>query len=204
MRAMANELLTSAAAERNKEPILAVLESVLPASGTVLEIASGTGQHICFFAQALPGIRWQPTEPDAASGESIAAGIRETGLANVAAPIPLDVTEPRWPVADQYDAVLCINMVHISPWRATQALLRGAARHLPTQGKLVLYGPYLEGGQAVPSNLEFDASLKRRNPEWGLRELEEVTGLAAIHGLHRQQVVRMPANNLTLVFARPP
>jgi SAM-dependent methyltransferase len=204
MPTMANELLTSAAAERNKEPILAVLKSVLPESGTVLEIASGTGQHICFFAQALPGIHWQPTEPDAASGESIAVRIRENGLTNVAAPIALDVMEPHWPVADQYAAVLCVNMIHISPWRATQALLRGASRHLAAQGKLVLYGPYLEGGTAAPSNMEFDASLKRRNPGWGLRELEEVTRVAATHGLHRRQVVRMPANNLTLVFSRTP
>ena len=204
MHAMANELLTSTAADRNKDPILAVLKSVLPEKGTVLEIASGTGQHICHFAQALPGIRWQPTEPDAASRESIAVRIRESGLGNVAATIGLDVMAPRWPVADQYDAVLCINMIHISPWRATHALLGGAARHLPPQGKLVLYGPYLEGGEAVSSNLEFDASLKRRNPEWGLRELEEVTRVAATHGLHRQQVVRMPANNLTVVFSRAP
>jgi hypothetical protein len=196
------DLPFSPAAERNKDPILAVLESVLPKDGTVLEIASGTGQHICFFAQALPGIQWQPTEPDAASGESIAIRIHESGLRNVAAPIALDVMEPRWPVAESYAAILCINMIHISPWAATHALLRGAARHLPAQGKLVLYGPYLEGGKAVQSNMDFDASLKRRNPEWGLRELEEVTRLAASHGLHRQQVVRMPANNLTLVYAR--
>jgi hypothetical protein len=194
----------SAAADRNKDPILAVLEPLLPKQGAVLEIASGTGQHICHFAQALPGIRWQPTEPDAASGESIAMRIRESGLTNVAAPIALDVMEPRWPVADGYAAILCINMIHISPWAATQALLRGAARHLSAQGKLVLYGPYLEHGKAVQSNMDFDASLKRRNSEWGLRELEEVTLLAATHGLHRQQVVRMPANNLTVVFARPP
>ncbi len=194
----------SAAADRNKDPILAVLEPLLPRQGAVLEIASGTGQHICHFAQALPGIRWQPTEPDAASGESIAMRIRESGLLNVAAPIALDVMEPRWPVADGYAAILCINMIHISPWAATQALLRGAARHLSAQGKLVLYGPYLEHGKAVQSNMDFDASLKRRNSEWGLRELEEVTLLAATHGLHRQQVVRMPANNLTVVFARPP
>lgn len=194
----------SAAADRNKDPILAVLEPLLPKQGAVLEIASGTGQHICHFAQALPGIRWQPTEPDAASGESIAMRIRESGLLNVAAPIALDVMEPRWPVADGYAAILCINMIHISPWAATQALLRGAARHLSAQGKLVLYGPYLEHGKAVQSNMDFDASLKRRNSEWGLRELEEVTRLAATHGLHRQQVVRMPANNLTVVFARPP
>ena len=201
---MIQELPFSPAAERNKDPILTVLESVLPQTGTVLEIASGTGQHICFFAQALPGIHWQPSEPDAASSEAIGVRMRESGVGNVAPAIALDVMEPIWPVADQYDAVLCINMVHISPWRATHALLRGAARHLRTQGKLVLYGPYLEDGKAAPSNLEFDASLKRRNPEWGLRELEEVTRVAATHGLHRQQVVRMPANNLTVVFSRAP
>jgi hypothetical protein len=194
----------SPAAERNKDPILAVLQSVLPKEGAVLEIASGTGQHICFFAQALPGVQWQPTEPDLASGESIAVRIRASGLTNVATPIALDVMEPRWPVAESYAAILCINMIHISPWAATDALLRGAARHLPAQGKLVLYGPYLEGGQATQSNMDFDASLKQRNPEWGLRELEEVTRLAESRGLHRQQVVRMPANNLTVVFARSP
>lgn len=201
---MIQELPFSPAAERNKDPILTVLESLLPETGTVLEIASGTGQHICFFAQALPGIHWQPSEPDAASSEAIGVRIRESGVGNVAPAIALDVMEPIWPVAERYDAVLCINMVHISPWRATHALLRGAARHLPTQGKLVLYGPYLEDGKAAPSNLEFDASLKRRNPEWGLRELDEVTRVAATHGLHRQQVVRMPANNLTVVFSRAP
>jgi hypothetical protein len=199
---MANELLTSPAAERNKDPILTVLESVLPAQGSVLEIASGTGQHVCHFAAQLPGIRWQPTEPDAASREAVATRVREAALGNVEPPIGLDVHAPRWPVDASYDAVLCINMIHISPWSATQALCLGAARHLPTGGKLVLYGPYLENGQAAPSNLDFDATLKRRNPEWGLRELEDVTRMAALHGLQRQQVVRMPANNLTLVFGK--
>ena len=199
---MIAELPYSAAAERNKEPILTVLESVLPDSGKVLEIASGTGQHVCFFAQSLPGIRWQPTEPDDASRESIVARARESGLANVAAPIALDVLATRWPVDDDFDAILCVNMIHISPWSATHALLRGAARHLKPGGMLILYGPYLENGSAVPSNLEFDASLKRRNAEWGLRELEEVTRVAATHGLHRRQRVLMPANNLPLVFAR--
>ena len=154
---MTHSLLTSAAAERNKDPILAVLESVLPASGSVLEIASGTGQHVCFFAGALPDIRWQPTEPDEASREAINARIREAGLTNVAPPIPLDVLETCWAVNGHYDAVLCINMIHISPWSATQALCRGAARHLDTQGLLVLYGPYLEDGKAAQSNLDFDA-----------------------------------------------
>ena len=199
---MTNELLTSAAAERNKDPILTVLESVLPKSGSVLEIASGTGQHVCFFAGAMPGIRWQPTEPEDAAREAINTRIREAALENVAEPISLDVLEPHWPVHERYDAVLCINMVHISPWRATHALFRGVAKLLAPQGKLVLYGPYLENGKAVQSNLDFDASLKRRNAEWGLRELEEVTRVAAGHSLQRLQIVRMPANNLTIVFAR--
>ena len=201
---MTNELLTSAAAERNKDPILTVLESVLPESGSVLEIASGTGQHVCFFAQALPGIRWQPTEPDETSREAISTRIREATLGNVAMPIALDVEEPHWPVHEHYDAVLCINMIHISPWRATHALFRGAAKLLAPQGKVVLYGPYLENGTAVQSNLDFDASLKRRNAEWGLRELEEVTRVAAGHSLQREQIVRMPANNLIVAFGRSP
>src|SRR5688500_4668711 len=143
---MTNELLTSPAAERNKAPILTVLETVLPETGRGLESASGSGQHVCFFAAELPRIRWQPTEPDEASREAIVARIREAGLQNVEPPIALDVHEPRWPVAASYDAVLCINMVHISPWSSTSALCIGAARHLRTHGKLVLYGPFLEGG----------------------------------------------------------
>ena len=199
---MANELLTSTAAERNKAPILTVLESVIPSQGAVLEIASGTGQHVCHFASALPGIRWQPTEPDAAHCEAISTRIREAGLGNVDAPLALDVHAPQWPLSGTYDAVLCINMLHISPWSATHALCLGAARHLGDHGKLVLYGPYLEDGKAVQSNIDFDASLKRRNPEWGLRELDDVTRVAALHGLHRQQIVRMPANNLTVIFSK--
>ena len=199
---MTHELLSSPAAERNKDPILSVLESVLPATGNVLEIASGTGQHVCFFARHLPALTFQPTEPDAASRDSMIVRLREAGLTNVETPIALDVLEPRWPVAAAYDAVLCINMIHISPWATTDASCRGAARHLRTHGKLVLYGPYLENGTAAPSNLDFDASLKRRNAEWGLRDLLDVTRTAAGHGLQRQQVVRMPANNLTVVFAK--
>ena len=152
---------------------------------------------------ALPGIRWQPTEPDAASREAMVTRIDESGLTNVEAPIALDVHEPRWPVGDGLDAILCINMIHISPWSSTAALCTGAARHLRVGGLLVTYGPYLENGTAVPSNLDFDASLKRRNAEWGLRDLDDVTRVAAEHGLARRQVVRMPANNLTVVFAKP-
>jgi hypothetical protein len=197
-----NELLTSAAAERNKDPILTVLESVLPATGSVLEIASGSGQHVCYFAQALPGLRWQPSEPDVAGRDAIEARVRESGLENIETPIALDVHEPRWPVAGSYAAIVCINMIHISPWSATRALCVGAARHLQTGGLLVTYGPYLQSGTAAQSNLDFDASLRRRNPEWGLRDLEEVTRLAAEHGLARRQVVPMPANNLTVVFSK--
>jgi SAM-dependent methyltransferase len=199
---MANELPTSAAAERNKDPILGVLELVLPKSGRVLEIASGTGQHVCHFAAALPGLRWQPTEPDAGSRAAISARIRESGLTNVAAPVALDVHEPRWPVDDGLDAIACINMIHISPWSSTTALCAGAARHLRAGGLLVTYGPYLENGTAVQSNLDFDVSLKRRNAAWGLRDLDDVIRVAAEHGLAHRQVIRMPANNLTVVFAK--
>ena len=198
---MAPDLPFSPAAERNKDPILGVLRNVLPRAGRVLEIASGTGQHVCHFAAALPDLFWQPTEPDDASREAMVRRIRESGLGNIATPLALDVAGSPWPV-DAVDAVLCINMVHISPWPATLALLNGAARHLVPGGKLILYGPYRENGTAVASNLEFDASLKRRNPEWGLRDLEEVTRVAATLGLQRTDVARMPANNLTVVFAR--
>jgi SAM-dependent methyltransferase len=199
---MTNELLSSPAAERNKDPILTVLESVLPATGRVLEIASGTGQHVCHFAQALPGLQWQPTEPDAPARDAMAVRIREAALANVATPFALDVHEPRWPVEPDLDAIVCINMIHISPWSSTQALCVGAARHLRVGGLLVTYGPYLESGTAVQSNLDFDVSLKRRNAAWGLRDLEDVSRVAADHGLIRRQVVRMPANNLAVVFAK--
>jgi hypothetical protein len=155
-----------------------------------------------FLRASLPGIHWQPSEPDAPNRDAIVARIRESGLGNVGAPIALDVHEPRWPVAESYDAIVCINMIHISPWSATRALCVGAARHLHASGMLVTYGPYLQNGTAVQSNLDFDASLRRRNPEWGLRDLEEVTRLAAEHGLTRRQVVPMPANNLTVVFAK--
>src|SRR4051794_3835745 len=136
------ELLTSAAAERNQDPIQGVLETVLPQARRVLEIASGTGQHVCYFAARWPWLRWQPTEPDGAHREGIAARVRGAGPTNVDPPIALDVHEARWAVGE-FDAVLCINMIHIAPWSATQALCIGAARHLTSRGKLILYGPYL-------------------------------------------------------------
>lgn len=196
------ELPVSPAAERNKEPILEVLKTVLPTTGRVLEIASGTGQHVCHFAAAMPGIRWQPTEADPLQLPSLAARIAAAGLPNIEPPLALDVLRPDWPVAGTYDAILCINMVHISPWSATLALLHGAHKCLGSEGRLVLYGPYLVDGTAVQSNLDFDASLKRRDAEWGLRELEEVTRQAYREGLIRTQVFPMPANNLSVVFTR--
>jgi len=193
------------AAERNREPILAVLQEVLPAQGRVLEVASGTGQHAVFFARALPGLTWQPTDADPEALASIEAWRRAEALPNVLAPVPLDVLREPWPAQLQgpWDALVCINMVHISPWEATQALLRGAARVLAPGGKLALYGPYLvEGRETAPSNLVFDASLRSRNPAWGVRALEAVLAEGAAHGLVRERVVDMPSNNLTVVLER--
>jgi SAM-dependent methyltransferase len=191
----------SAAAERNRHPILEVLRAELPRQGKVLEIASGGGQHVAYFAEALPGLHWQPTEPDVAQHDAIAHRILAAGLANVAPPRALDVMAAEWPVTGHFDAMLCINMVHISPWAATLALFDGACRHLAPAGRLILYGPYLQQGTTAPSNLEFDASLRRRNPAWGLRDLDAVTGVAASRNLRLARVIHMPANNLSLVFS---
>jgi SAM-dependent methyltransferase len=188
------------ATERNREPLLAVLREVLPERGRVLEVASGTGQHAVYFARALPGLEWQPTDGDAGSLQSIEAWREEEGLPNVRPPVVLDASAPEWPV-EEADAVVCINMVHISPWEACRGLMRGAARVLPPGGPLVLYGPYfIEGRPTAPSNLAFDASLRERNPAWGVRELEAVTEEARAHGLERERVVDMPSNNVTVVF----
>ena len=193
------------ATERNREPLLAVLQQVLPSARSVLEIASGTGQHAVFFARALPHLTWQPTDADATALESIEAWRREEGLRNVLPAQRLDVLQQPWPetLAGPYDALVCINMVHISPWEATQALMQGAARVLGPGGKLVLYGPYLvEGRPTAPSNLAFDASLRERDPRWGLRALEAALAEGAKHGLTRERVVDMPSNNLTVVLQR--
>jgi SAM-dependent methyltransferase len=190
------------AAERNKAPILAVLEQVLPPSGLAVEIASGTGQHVVHFAQALPQWTWQPTEPDSQMRQSIAAWLAISDLPNVLPPLALDVCQPDWPV-DRADAVLCINMIHISPWHATEHLLAGCERILRPGGILYLYGPYRRFGRhTAPSNEAFDASLRQRDPQWGVRDLETVAETARQHGLEMSQVVEMPANNLSLVFVR--
>ena len=190
------------ATERNREPLLAVLREVLPTEGTLLEVASGTGQHAAFFAKAFPGLTWQPTDGDPSSLESIDAWRVEEGLANVLPARLLDASSDAWPV-EHADAVLCVNMIHISPWAACQGLMRGAARVLRPGGRLVLYGPYfVEGKETAPSNLAFDESLRARDPSWGVRELGAVTAEAARHGLQRERVVEMPSNNLTVVFRR--
>jgi hypothetical protein len=197
-----NARRTAPAAERNKEPILKVLRPVLPDSGLVLEIASGTGQHVVHFAQALPELEWQPSDPDPEARSSIAAWIAHEGLPNVRPPLDLDVGSEPWPI-DRADAVVCINMIHISPWAATQHLMTGAARLLPIRGVLFLYGPFRRmDRETAPSNEAFDAQLRRRNPEWGLRDLEAVVSVAKQNGLDLIEVTEMPANNLAVVIRK--
>jgi len=190
------------AAARNRDPILAVLREVLPRAGTVLEIASGSGEHILHFAQALPGLTFQPSDPNPEARQSIAAWAAESGLANLRPPLALDAAAPPWPIAAA-DAVLCINMVHISPWAATEGLMRAAAAILPPGAPLYLYGPYRRAGvPTAPSNEDFDRSLRSRDPAWGLRDLETVAALAAAAGFSGPAVTEMPANNLSVVFRR--
>lgn len=194
--------LSAPATERNREPIAAVLENVLPERGTVLEIASGTGEHAVYLAGRFPHLLWQPSDPDPGALASIRAWRNEAGPTNLLEPLRLDAAEAAWPVGSA-DAILCVNMVHISPWAATEGLIRGAWRVLASGAPLVLYGPYRRAGvPTAASNLAFDASLKARNPEWGLRDLEAVEGEAARHGLRLERALEMPANNLTIVFRR--
>ena len=197
-----SEARAAPAVARNRDPILQVLRRVLPAHGLVLEIASGTGEHAVHFAGALPGIVWQPTDPDAAALRSIAAWREQAGLPNLRPPLEFDVTASTWPV-ERADAVVCINMIHISPWRSAEGLMAGAGRVLGPGGVLFLYGPYKEEGRhTAPSNEAFDADLRARNPEWGVRDLGDVSALAASHGLDFVERVAMPANNFSVVFRR--
>ncbi|RMH40698.1 MAG: DUF938 domain-containing protein [Deltaproteobacteria bacterium] len=190
------------AAERNKEPIREVLAEVLPATGLVLEVASGTGQHAVHFAAAFPQIVWQPSDVDARALASIRAHAADAALPNLREPIYLDAAADTWPVAAA-GAVVSINMIHIAPWRCCVGLVAGAARVLPEGGPLVLYGPFrVDGAFNAPSNAEFDASLRRMDPEWGVRELRDVETEAAARGLVLDRVVDMPANNYTVVFRK--
>lgn len=191
------------ATARNSEPIAAVLEQVLPDSGTVLEIASGSGEHAVFFARRFPQLAWQPSDSDPDAMASIAEWAREGGLANLRPPLEIDASAAEWPVAHA-DAVLCINMVHISPWAATLGLFARAARLLGKGAPLILYGPYLEDDvETAPSNIAFDASLRQRDPNWGVRNLADVDAAARDAGFVRTARHAMPANNLTLVYRKP-
>jgi hypothetical protein len=190
------------ATERNRAPIAAVLREVLPPAGTVLEVASGTGEHAACFAAAFPALHWQPSDADPEALASIRAWREEAGLANLLEPVRLDSAAEEWPVAVA-DSILCVNMVHISPWTGTEGLLRGAGRLLARGAPLVLYGPYRRSGvPTAPSNEAFDESLRSRDPRWGLRDLEAVQAEALRWGLRLERIVEMPANNLTLVFRR--
>ncbi len=190
------------ATQRNREAISDVLEEILPSSGFVLEIASGTGEHIIHFAARFPGLIWQPSDDDDAGLASIESWRADVDLPNILPAIRLDAASADWPVT-QADAILCINMIHISPWKATEGLMAGAERLLKTGDVLYLYGPYRQASvQSAPSNEAFDASLKSRNPAWGLRDVDEVINLARQFGLHLDQIIQMPANNLSLMFKR--
>jgi hypothetical protein len=191
------------AAERNKVAIAEVLREVLPASGLVLEIASGSGQHSEFFARTFAGLTWQPSDLDAEALASIEAYGAEAGLTNLRPPVRLDAASAQWPLA-RADAVVCINMIHIAPWDACVGLLRGAGRVLPAGGPLVLYGPFsIDGDFTAPSNIAFDQRLRGDNPQWGVRELRDIERTAADAGFDLDRCVPRPANNHVVVFRRP-
>lgn len=187
---------------RNREAIAAIITRILPSSGTILEIASGSGEHILHFAKALPGLHWQPSDPDPACRASISAWLNEYPMPNLSQPIDLDASEGRWQVSEAA-AILCINMIHISPWAATEGLLAGAGRLLAPGAPLYLYGPYhIADRETAPSNTAFDQSLRSGNPEWGVRNLEEVENAALSCGLSLAEVVDMPANNVSVILRK--
>jgi SAM-dependent methyltransferase len=194
--------LSHPSVHRNREPIAAVLADWLPASGLVLEVASGSGEHAVQFAQRFPDLDWQPSDTNPDALNSIEAWRADLGLANFRESVILDAASPTWPI-DAADAVLNINMVHISPWEASLGLLDGTARVLAKGGKLILYGPWTQDGvQTAPSNGAFDGDLRRRNPAWGLRNVEEFASEAQKRGLSLKDRREMPANNLMLLFVR--
>lgn len=197
-----NDALTAPAVARNRDAILAVLREVLPASGTVLEIASGSGEHAVHVAAALPGVDWLPSDPEPAARRSIAAHALRAGLGNIRPPLALDAAAAAWPVA-RVDGIVCINMIHIAPWAAAAGLMAGAGRVLSERGILFLYGPFREADRPfAESNAAFDASLRGRDPAWGVRDLDAVAAEAARHGLDLIRRVAMPANNLSVIFER--
>ena len=194
----------SPAADRNKQAILDILVQVLPAQGKALEIASGTGQHVAWFAAGLPGWNWQPSDAQADGFESINAWVAAQAVSNVRTPVLLNVMAASWLPADhRFDLIYCANMLHISPWATCAALMRCSAQHLASGGQLITYGPYLEDAVPTsPGNLAFDQSLRERNPAWGIRRREDVEAQAATAGLKLLARHAMPANNLLLVWGR--
>ena len=195
----------SPSAARNTEPILAALRSRLPETGRALELASGTGQHIVALAEAFPAVEWTPSDPEPAARASIAAHVREAALANLHPPRDLDATQPWWAESVELglNGIVAINLLHISPWEATLGLLSGAGQLLTPEGRLVIYGPFARSGDYLSqSNVQFDASLRYRDPGWGLRDVDDVAVAARAEGLELAEVIAMPANNLMLVLAR--
>ena len=197
--------LSAPAAQRNRQPIVEALAQLIPDRGAMLEVASGTGEHAVAMARAFPGWTVQPSDPDPLARRSISAWSKACGLANLCEPIALDASDcDAWPGAD-LDLVVCINMIHIAPWSAAVGLAAGAARVLGPHGMVFVYGPFLEDGVATAaSNLAFDASLKARNPVWGVRRLEDVSTLFQSAGLERIARVDMPANNLCVAWRKRP
>lgn len=190
------------AALRNREPIAEVLKDWLPAKGLVLEIASGTGEHVTYFAERFPTLEWQPSDIHPNALGSVAAARDEAGLPNVRPPLVIDAASSDWPI-ERADAVLSINMVHISPWESALGLLKGAARLLSPGAALILYGPWItDEAPTAQSNLAFDADLKRRDPQWGLRKVEDFAAAADDRGLHLVKTQPMPANNTMLLLRR--
>ena len=202
MRKMTDHRQYAPATVRNCNFILDVLRDVLPTTGVILEIASGSGEHVVHFARNLPSLVFQPSDPEPDALLSVAAWMKAAEVTNVRAPIVLDASRSPWPIASA-DGIICINMVHISPWDASVGLIRGAAAILPPGSPLYLYGPYKRKGFATaPSNEAFDRNLRDRNPIWGLRDLEAIAAIAQSAGFSIPDITEMPANNLSIVFRR--
>lgn len=202
---MSDARLNAPSTARNRDPILSVLQHALPPDARVLEIASGAGEHAVFFAKAMPGVVWQSSDPDEDARASIAAWIAAEGARNVLAPLAIDVRADDWgiPAEPPFDALVAINMIHIAPWEATLGLFAGAGRHIRRFGVVFLYGPYMRGGRhTAPSNEAFDASLRARNPSWGVRDVADVERVAAENGFALNRITEMPANNLALEFVK--
>lgn len=193
------------ATARNRGPILAVLTRRLPASGTVLEIASGTGEHATWFAARFGHLIWQPSEPDAALREAIAFRVEQSGLANLRPPIEIRAEEPDWNIAaGDIAAITCVNMTQVVPWSAIEGLFAGAARVLAPGGLLYLYGPFMRRGRhTAKSNEAFDGALRQRNPDWGVRDIDDLDALAESAGLGPAEIVDMPADNFSLIYRKP-